>query len=95
MNIGFGPVQFEKLKKLLSQAERDLLPSSFADIVISYFDSQHNNSQHNDSQHNGSQHNDSQHTDNQYYATNHDGSNCDALHKQHCIIISVAILLLC
>ena len=38
MNIVFGPVQFEKLKKLLSQAERDLLPSSFADIVISYFD---------------------------------------------------------
>ncbi len=38
MNIVFGPVQFEKLKKLLSQAERELLPSSFADIVISYFD---------------------------------------------------------
>jgi hypothetical protein len=38
INIVFSEEQFEKLKKQLSQAERDLLPAGFADIVISYFD---------------------------------------------------------
>ncbi len=38
MNIVFSQDQFDKLKMQLSQAERDLLPSGFADIVISYFD---------------------------------------------------------
>ncbi|MFO0004812.1 MAG: reverse transcriptase domain-containing protein, partial [bacterium] len=38
MNIVFSAEQYEKLKKQLSQAERDLLPPSFDDLVISYFD---------------------------------------------------------
>jgi hypothetical protein len=38
MNIVFSQDQFDKLRMQLSQAERDLLPSGFADIVISYFD---------------------------------------------------------
>ena len=38
MNIVFSAEQFEKLKLRLSQAERDLLPSGFDEIVISYFD---------------------------------------------------------
>ncbi len=38
MNIVFGLPQFEKLKMQLSQAEREMLPESFADMIISYFD---------------------------------------------------------
>jgi hypothetical protein len=38
MNIVFSAEQYEKLKKQLSKAERDLLPPSFDDLVISYFD---------------------------------------------------------
>jgi dUTPase len=38
MNIVFSQEQFDKLKEQLSQAERDMLPSGFTEIVISYFD---------------------------------------------------------
>ena len=38
MNIVFGLPQFEKLKKQLSQAEREMLPESFAEMLVSYFD---------------------------------------------------------
>jgi hypothetical protein len=38
MNIVFSQTQFDKLKLQLSQSEREMLPSSFADMIISYFD---------------------------------------------------------
>ena len=38
MNLVFSIAQFEKLKTRLSEEERQLLPASFADMVISYFD---------------------------------------------------------